>query len=187
MISPSCPVSKELNVPPYVIFEENSLIEMSIKYPTNIEELRNINGVGNGKANKNSKHFLPAIEKYVSENNIVKPNDIILKSTGSNSSMKLFLIQSIDRKLSFNDISSAKGITMEELINELEKIVFSGTKLDLNYYVDDILDDEIQDELHEYFIDSDSNEIENAIKEFDDIDEMDIRLFRIKFISELAN
>ena len=180
-------VSKELNVPPYVIFEENSLIEMSIKYPTNIEELRNINGVGNGKANKNSKYFLPAIEKYVSENNIVKPNDIILKSTGSNSSMKLFLIQSIDRKLSFNDISSAKGISMEELINELEKIVFSGTKLDLNYYVDDILDDEIQDELHEYFIDSDSNEIENAIKEFDDIDEMDIRLFRIKFISELAN
>ena len=160
---------------------------MSIKYPTNIEELRNINGVGNGKANKNSKYFLPAIEKYVSENNIVKPNDIILKSTGSNSSMKLFLIQSIDRKLSFNDISSAKGISMEELINELEKIVFSGTKLDLNYYVDDILDDEIQDELHEYFIDSDSNEIENAIKEFDDIDEMDIRLFRIKFISELAN
>ena len=180
-------VSKELNVPPYVIFEENSLIEMSFKYPTNIEELRNINGVGNGKANKNSKYFLPAIEKYVSENNIVKPNDIILKSTGSNSSMKLFLIQSIDRKLSFNDISSAKGISMEELINELEKIVFSGTKLDLNYYVDDILDDEIQDELHEYFIDSDSNEIENAIKEFDDIDEMDIRLFRIKFISELAN
>ena len=180
-------VSKELNVPPYVIFEENSLIEMSIKYPTNIEELRNINGVGNGKANKNSKYFLPAIEKYVSENNIVKPNDIILKSTGSNSSMKLFLIQSIDRKLSFNDISSAKGISMEELINELEKIVFSGTKLDLNYYVDEILDDEIQDELHEYFIDSDSNEIENAIKEFDDIDEMDIRLFRIKFISELAN
>jgi len=180
-------VSKELNVPPYVIFEENSLIEMSFKYPTNIEELRNINGVGNGKANKNSKYFLPAIEKYVSENNIVKPNDIILKSTGSNSLMKLFLIQSIDRKLSFNDISSAKGISMEKLINELEKIVFSGTKLDLNYYVDDILDDEIQDELHEYFIDSDSNEIENAIKEFDDIDEMDIRLFRIKFISELAN
>ena len=123
----------------------------------------------------------------MSENNIVKPNDIILKSTGSNSSMKLFLIHSIDRKLSFNDISSAKGISMEELINELEKIVFSGTKLDLNYYVDEILDDEIQDELHEYFIDSDSNEIENAIKEFDDIDEMDIRLFRIKFISELAN
>jgi len=180
-------VSKELNVPPYVIFEENSLVEMTIKYPTNIEELRNINGVGNGKANKNSKYFLPAIEKYVSENNIVKPNEIILKSTGSNSSMKLFLIQSIDRKLSFNDISSSKGISMEELINELEKIVFSGTKLDLNYYVDDILDEEIQDELHEYFIDSDSNEIESAIKEFDDVDEIDIRLFRIKFISELAN
>ena len=101
--------------------------------------------------------------------------------------MKLFLIQSIDRKLSLNDISSSKGITMEELINELEKIVFAGTKLDLNYYVDDVLDEEIQGELQEYFLDSDSHDIENVVKEFDDIDELDVRLYRIKFISELAN
>ena len=180
-------VSNELGIPPYVIFEENSLAEMTIKYPTSIEELKNISGVGNGKATKNGKYFLPVIEKYVNENNIVKPNEIVLKSTGSNSAMKLFLIQSVDRKLSLNDISSSKGITMEELINELEKIVFAGTKLDLNYYVDDVLDEEIQDELQEYFLDSDSHEIENVVKEFDDIDELDVRLYRIKFISELAN
>ncbi len=180
-------VSNELGIPPYVIFDENSLAEMTIKYPTSIEELKNVSGVGNGKAIKNGKYFLPVIEKYVDENNIVKPNEIVLKSTGSNSTMKLFLIQSIDRKLSLNDISSSKGITMEELINELEKIVFAGTKLDLNYYVDDVLDDEIQDELQEYFLDSDSHEIESVVKEFDDIDELDIRLYRIKFISELAN
>ena len=180
-------VSNELGIPPYVIFDENSLAEMTIKYPTSIEELKNVSGVGNGKAIKNGKYFLPVIEKYVNENNIVKPNEIVLKSTGSNSTMKLFLIQSIDRKLSLNDISSSKGITMEELINELEKIVFAGTKLDLNYYVDDVLDDEIQDELQEYFLDSDSHEIESVVKEFDDIDELDIRLYRIKFISELAN
>ena len=180
-------VSNELGIPPYVIFDENSLAEMTIKYPTSIEELKNVSGVGNGKAIKNGKYFLPVIEKYVNENNIVKPNEIVLKSTGSNSTMKLFLIQSIDRKLSLNDISSSKGITMEELINELEKIVFAGTKLDLNYYVDDVLDEEIQDELQEYFLDSDSHEIESVVKEFDDIDELDIRLYRIKFISELAN
>jgi len=181
-------ISEEQGVPPYTIFQENSLIEMTIKYPITIKELKNINGVGDGKALKNGKYFLPIIEDYIQKKNIIRPDDLILKSTGSNSGIKLYLIQSIDRKLPLDDIASAKGISMEILIKEMEKIVYSGTKLDIKYWVDNVFDDDQQDELHQYFIESDNDEIAEAMNEFGDIyEESDIRLFRIKFISEVAN
>ena len=181
-------IAKENKIPPYVVFQENSLKEMAIKYPLLISELSNIVGVGEGKAKRFGKPFLELINKYVEENEILRLEDLIIKSTGSNSSLKLYLIQSIDRKIPLEDIASSKVMSLNQLISEMETIVFSGTKLNINYYVNEILDEDSQNELHDYFINSETDNIKNAIENFgDDFDEDELRLFRIKFLSEIAN
>lgn len=181
-------VAKKLGVPPFVVFQDPSLEDMALKYPINMEELTNIHGVGEGKAKKYGREFVELIKRYVEENDIIRPDDLVVKSTGANSANKLFIIQSIDRKLALSDIASAKGMSMDSLIKEMEQIVYSGTKLNIKYWVDDLLDDEQQEEIHEYFMESESDRIEDALREFDgdyDIDEL--RFMRIKFISEVAN
>ena len=181
-------VSEKNNVPPYTIFQENSLIDMTKKYPLTLDELINIIGVGEGKAQKNAKYFLPVIKDYVKSNNIVKENNLILKTTGTNSTIKLFIIQGIDRKIPLNEIAQSKGISMSKFITEMEKIVSSGTKLDIKYWIDEIFDDEQQDELYDYFIELNDDSVDVAINEFNNLyDENDVRLFRIKFLNDIAN
>lgn len=180
--------SKKHGVPPFVVFQDPSLEDMALKYPVTIEELSSVHGVGEGKAKKYGKPFIELIAQYVEENDIIRPDDLIVKSTGANSSLKLYIIQSIDRKLSLEDIAAAKGMNMEGLFKEMEQIVYSGTKLNIKYWIDEILDEDQQEEIHEYFMESETDKIEIALKEFDgdyDIDEL--RLMRIKFISEVAN
>ena len=180
--------AKKLNVPPFVIFQDPSLEDMSLKYPVTIDELSNIHGVGEGKAKKYGSPFIALITRYVEEHDIIRPDDIVVKSTGANSGLKLYIIQNVDRKLGLDDIANAKGLTMDDLLKEMEQIVYSGTKLNIKYWVDDILDDEQQEEIHEYFMESESDKIETALKEFDgDYDTEELRLMRIKFISEVAN
>ncbi|WP_417939661.1 DNA helicase RecQ [Flavobacterium sp. RS13.1] len=181
-------VAKKLGVPPFVVFQDPSLEDMALKYPVTLQELYNIHGVGEGKAKKYGAEFVALISRYVEDNDIIRPDDLVVKSTGVNSANKLYIIQNIDRKLPLSDIASAKGLTMDALIKEMEQIVYSGTKLNIKYWIDDMLDDDQQEEIHDYFMESESDKIEDALKEFDgdyDIDEL--RLMRIKFISEVAN
>jgi ATP-dependent DNA helicase RecQ len=181
-------VAKKLTVPPFVVFQDPSLEDMALKYPISIDELTNIHGVGEGKAKKYGKEFVELISRYVEENDIIRPDDLVVKSTGANSANKLYIIQNIDRKLSLDDISKGKGMNMETLIKEMEQIVYSGTKLNIRYWIDEMLDDDQQEEIHEYFMESESDNIEDALKEFDgDYDINELRLMRIKFISEVAN
>jgi ATP-dependent DNA helicase RecQ len=181
-------VAKKLGVPPFVVFQDPSLEDMSLKYPISIDEMSNIHGVGEGKAKKYGKEFVDVIKNYVEENDILRPDDLVVKSTGANSLNKLYIIQNIDRKLNLDDIASGKGLNMETLIKEMEQIVYSGTKLNIKYWIDEILDDDQQEEIHEYFMESESDSIEEALKEFDgEYDINELRLMRIKFISEVAN
>ena len=175
-------------VPPFVVFQDPSLEDMALKYPIDMDELLNIQGVGEGKAKKYGRPFLDLIAKYVQDNDITRPDDLVVKSTGANSGLKLFVIQSIDRKLPLVDIASAKGLELPELIKEMEQIVFSGTKLNIGYWIDEILDEDQQEEIHEYFLDADSDSISQAIEELDgDYEDEELRLYRLKFISEVAN
>ena len=176
------------SVPPYVVFQDPSLLEMTLRYPVKLDELSSIFGVGEGKAKKYGKEFIDLISDYIKENNIERPDDIVVKSSGKNSSLKLFIIQSIDRKLSLNDIAEAKSMDLESLVLEMETIVYSGTKLDLSYCFDDYLDEDQQEELYDYFIESESDNIDLALEEFEgDYDEFELKLFRIKFLSDIAN
>ncbi|MFM1877938.1 MAG: hypothetical protein RLZZ241_804 [Bacteroidota bacterium] len=178
----------KLGVPPYVIFQDPSLEDMALKYPIISDELIGIHGVGEGKAKKYGMPFLSLISEYVKENDILRPEDLIVKSTGANSGLKLYIIQNVDRKLPLEDIASAKGLELSELVKEMEQIVYSGTRLDLAYYIDDILDEDQQDEIHEYFLEAESDNIELAIKEFGgEFEDEELRLYRLKFISEVAN
>jgi len=180
--------AKKLGVPPFVIFQDPSLEDMALKYPITLDELSNVHGVGDGKAKKYGKDFVQLIANYVEENDIIRPEDMVVKSTGSNSALKLYMIQNVYRKLPLDDIARAKGMNMKEFIKEMESIVFSGTKLNINYWIDDILDDDQQEEIHDYFMESDTDKIDIAIDEFDgDYDDEELRLYRIKFISEVAN
>ena len=181
-------ISNKNGVPPYVVFQENSLEEMALKYPLKRSELINIIGVGEGKAKRYGDSFLELINDYVNENNIIRHDDIIFKSTGSNSSLKLYLIQKIDKKIPLNDIASSKNMNLDQLISEMEKIVKSGTKLNINYWIDEIIDEDSQDDLYKYFIETESDEIEKALNHFEnDFEEEEIRFYRIKFLSETAN
>tara|TARA_A100001234_G_scaffold15956_2_gene12649 strand:- start:1007 stop:3193 length:2187 start_codon:yes stop_codon:yes gene_type:complete len=181
-------IADKKSIPPYVIFQDPSLVEMTIRYPVKFEELSSIFGVGEGKSKKYGKEFVELISEYVEQNNITRPDDLVVKSAGKNSSLKLFIIQSIDRKLSIEDIAQSKSMDLSELISEMETIVFSGTKLDISYCVDDYLDEDQQGELYDYFIESESDNIEMALEEFDgEFDEFELKLFRIKFLSDLAN
>ena len=181
-------VSKKLGVPPFVVFQDPSLEDMALKYPISITELGSIHGVGEGKAKKYGKEFAELIARYVEENDIIRPDDLVVKSTGVNSANKLYIIQNIDRKLSLNDIAKAKGLEMDALLKEMEMIVYSGTKLNIKYYIDDLLDEDQQEEIFEYYMESESDSIKNALTQFDgDYDTEELRLMRIKFISEVAN
>jgi ATP-dependent DNA helicase RecQ len=155
-------VASQKNVPPYVVFQDPSLEDMATKYPITMEEMANIHGVGEGKAKKYGKSFVELISTYVTDNDILRPDDLIIKSTGSKSGNKMYFITSIDRKLNFDDMASAKGMDMNNLIGELESIVYSGTKLNVGYWIDEILDEDQQEELHEYFIESESDKIDAA-------------------------
>ncbi|MDO1501054.1 DNA helicase RecQ [Winogradskyella maritima] len=180
--------AKALGVPPFVIFQDPSLEDMALKYPINLDELSNVHGVGESKAKKYGKDFIALIQEYVEDNDIVRPDDMVVKSTGSNSAIKLYIIQNVDRKLPLTDIASSKGKEMPELVKEMEAIVFSGTKLNIDYWIDEILDEDQQEEIHDYFMESETDKISEAVDEFDgDYEEEELRLYRIKFMSEVAN
>ncbi|SDB22879.1 ATP-dependent DNA helicase RecQ [Flavobacteriaceae bacterium MAR_2010_188] len=180
--------AKKLGVPPFVIFQDPSLEDMALKYPLTLDELSNVHGVGEGKAKKYGSDFIALIERYVEDNEIERPDDLVVKSTGTNSSLKLYIIQNVDRKLPLDDIASSKGMDMKDFIKEMEAIVYSGTKLNITYWIDEILDEDQQEEIHDYFMESESDSISDAIEEFDgDYEDDELRLYRIKFISEVAN
>ena len=181
-------VADKNKIPPYTVFQDASINDMTLKYPINTEEMKNIHGVGEGKAKKYGPEFLKVIYDYVECNNVIRNKEHIVKTTGSNSALKLYLIQSIDRKLPLPDIAFAKGMTMEALISEAETIVYSGTKLNIDYWLDEVFDEDQQDELHDYFLDSETDDLSVALNEFDgEFDEDEIRLYRLKFLSEVAN
>ncbi|WP_334057920.1 RecQ family ATP-dependent DNA helicase [Polaribacter sp. P097] len=181
-------VATKQGVPPFAVFQDPSLDDMALKYPVNLEELSKVHGVGEGKARKFGKDFVKLIETYVKENDVLRPDDLIVKSTGVNSGLKLYIIQNTDRKLPLEDIAKSKGLEINELIKEMERIIFSGTKLDINYALDDLLDEDQQEEIHEYFMEAETDKIQEALDEFDgDYDEDELRLMRIKFINEVAN
>ena len=181
-------IADKNEIPPYTVFQENSINDMTLKYPITVEEMINIHGVGEGKAKKYGPQFINLIKQYVGEHNISRPDDLVVKSTGANSGLKLYMIQSVDRKLPLEDIASAKGMSMTEFIQEMETIVFAGTKLNIDYWIDEILDEDQQEELHEYFMEAENDTIAEAIEEFEgDYEEEEIRLYRIKFTNEVAN
>ncbi|WP_353103950.1 RecQ family ATP-dependent DNA helicase [Myroides odoratus] len=181
-------VAKKAGVPPFVVFQDPSLEEMCLKYPITLEEMANIIGVSDGKAKKFGKDFVDAIKNYVEENDIIRPDDLVVKSTGANSALKLYIIQSVDRKLSLDDIAKAKGLDMDALLKEMEQIVYSGTKLNIDYWLDEVLDEDQQEEIYDYFMDSESDNIKTAMAEFDgEYDTEELRLMRIQFITKEAN
>lgn len=179
----------KLKLPPYVIFQELSLEEMAIQYPITMEELVNITGVGHGKAQKFGKQFIELIARHVEENEIDRPLDMVVKSIVNKSGLKVYIIQNIDRKLPLEDVAKAKGLTLMDLITEIESIVHSGTKVNIAYYLNDILDDDKQQEALDYFKETNTDSIEEAIKELgeDEYSEEEIRLMRIRFMSEFGN
>ena len=182
-------LAHRLRLQPWVIFSDPSLEDMSIMYPVSVEELKNCQGVGEGKARKYGKEFLALIEKYVEENDIVRPDDFVVKSIVNKSANKVYIIQNVDRKMPLEDIASAKGLEMEELMDEIEGIVLSGTKLNLDYYIDQTLDEDVVEEIYDYFMEeAESDSLEAAMEDLSsDYDEMEVRLVRVKFLCEVAN
>jgi ATP-dependent DNA helicase RecQ len=184
-------MAKEKDLPPYVIFQDPSLEEMATTYPTNKEELASVNGVGMGKVNKFGKEFLDLIQKYVDENDIETASDVVVKSSVNKSKIKIFIIQQIDRKVDLDEIAESKSISFDELLTEVENICYSGTKLNLDYYIDEVMDEEKQQQIYEYFLESETDSIEDAVAALKDEDpdftEDNLRLMRVKFLSEYAN
>ncbi len=182
-------IAKKKNLPPFVIFQDPSLADMSIQYPISMEEMQKIQGVGQGKAQRYGKEFVELIKKYVEENDIERPEDLIVRTVANKSKLKVFIIQSIDRKLTFEDIAQAKGVEVKNIISEVEAIVNSGTRLNIDYYINDILDEEHQEEVFDYFREAHDDSLEEALKTLgeDEYTEEEIRLMRIKFLSDLGN
>ncbi len=184
-------VAKEKDLPPYVIFQDPSLEEMATTYPTTKEELASVNGVGMGKVNKFGKEFLDLIQTYVEENDIETASDIVVKSSVNKSKIKIFIIQQIDRKVELDEIADSKNISFDELLTEIENICYSGTKLNLDYYIDSVLDEDKQQQIYDYFLESETDSIEDAVDALKDEDsdftEDNLRLMRVKFLSEYAN
>ncbi len=182
-------MSRDINLPPFVIFQDPSLEDMAIQYPINIEELQNIQGVGTGKAKKYGQKFAELIKTYVEEKEIIRAQDMVVKSVVNKSGLKVYIIQNIDRKVSLSDISSSKNLAMPLLLDEIEAIVNSGTKLNLDYYINEILDQDHQDEVYEYFREAETESVADALEELgeDEYSEEDIRLMRIKFLAELGH
>lgn len=181
-------VAKSKNVPPYVVFQDPSLEEMATTYPTTSDEMAAVNGVGLGKVQKFGKPFMDLIKQYVEENDITTAADVMVKSSVNKSKMKIFIIQQVDKKIELEEIAEMKDITFEQLITEIENICYSGTRLNLDYYLEQIIDDDKQEEIIDYFLSAESDSIEDALDEFDDeFSEEDMRLMRIKFLSNYAN
>ncbi|MCX3265512.1 DNA helicase RecQ [Pedobacter agri] len=182
-------IAKQKSVPPFVVFQDPSLEEMCTHYPITTEELRQISGVGSGKAMKFGTPFIELIKKYVEDNDIERPIDLIIKTQANKSQMKVSIIQNIDRQIGLEDIADSKGITYEEILKEVESIVNSGTKLNLNYFIDEVIDDDRQDEVFDYFRAAESDSIDEALNELGETDytREEIQLMRIKFMSELGN
>ena len=182
-------MSKKLNLPPFVLFQDPSLEDMAIQYPITLEELQNIQGVGSGKAQRYGQEFIDVIKIYVEEKEIIRPQDMVVKSVINKSTLKVYIIQSIDRKISLEDIAASKNLDMNELLKEIEVIVNSGTKLNINYYINEVLDLEHQQEIYDYFREAETESIQDALRELgeDEYTEEDIRLLRIKFISEMGH
>ena len=182
-------IAKEKELPPYVIFQDPSLEEMATIYPTTKDELASVNGVGMGKVNKFGKEFLEVISKYVDENEIETANDVVVKVSVNKSKTKIFIIQQIDKKVNLDEIADAKALSFPDLLTEIENICYSGTKLNLDYYIDNVLDEEKQETIFDYFLNSETDSIEDAMADdaMADFSEEDVRLMRIKFLSEYAN
>ena len=181
-------IATQKSVPPFVVFQEPALEEMCIQYPISIEEIQNITGVGQGKAIRYGKAFVELIARYVEENNIERPNDFVVKSVANKSGLKIHIITGIDRKTALEDIADNKGISFNDVITEIEAIVSSGTKVNIDYYIKELLDEDSQEEIYEYFMNAKTDAIENAITEFEgEYEEDELRLMRIKFMSEMAN
>ena len=182
-------IAKQKNLPPFVIFQDPSLEDMAIQYPINLEELQNIAGVGAGKAQKYGREFVEVIKDYVEEKEIIRPQDMVVKSVVNKSGIKVFIIQSIDRKMNLEDIAGAKNMSMTELLTEIDAIVNSGTKLNLDYYIDEMIDEDHQQEVYEYFREAETESVTDALQELgaDEYTEEEIRLMRIKFLSEMGN
>lgn len=182
-------IAKQKNVPPFVVFQDPSLEEMCTHYPVSLDELKQISGVGNGKAIKFGNPFLELIKKYVEDNDIERPIDLIIKTQANKSQLKVSIIQNIDRKIGLEDIAKSKGITYDDILKEVEAIVNSGTKLNLTYFVDELIDEDRQDEVFDYFQSAESDSIDEALKELGESDysREEIQLMRIKFMSELGN
>ncbi|HRY32372.1 MAG TPA: DNA helicase RecQ [Bacteroidales bacterium] len=182
-------ISRKEKLPPFVIFQDPSLEDMAIQYPVTVDELKQITGVGTGKAQKYGKPFIELIRQYVDENEITRPMDLVVKSPINKSVLKVYIIQNIDRKIALEDIAYAKNLSIDELLGEVESIVSSGTKIDLNYYVEEYIDPYHQEEIFEYFRSAESDSIIEALKTLgeDEFSEEEIRIMRIKFMSELGN
>lgn len=182
-------VSKKINLPPFVIFQDPSLEDMAIQYPITMEELQNVQGVGAGKAQRYGKEFIELIKIYVDEKEIIRPQDMVVKSVVNKSGLKVYIIQNIDRKVSLEDIAEAKNLEMKDLLKEIEAIVNSGTKLNINYYINQLIDEDHQNEIYEYFREAETESIQDALDELgeDEFTEEDIRLIRIKFLAEMGH
>ncbi|MDD3079913.1 MAG: DNA helicase RecQ [Paludibacter sp.] len=182
-------LSKKLEVPPFVIFQDPSLEAMATTYPITMEELQNIPGVGAGKAKRYGEEFLKVIKEHVKENEIIRPEDLRVRTVANKSKLKVSIIQSIDRKIALDDIALAKGLDISELLDEIEAIVYSGTKINIDYFLDEVMDPDRIDEIFDYFSTAETDKIEPALKELgeDEYSETEIRLVRIKFLSEIGN
>lgn len=182
-------LSKRMDVPPFVIFQDPSLEAMATTYPITMEELQNIPGVGAGKAKRYGEEFLKIIKEYVEENEIIRPEDMRIRTVAKNSQNKISIIQAIDRKKDLDDLAESKGMDMGELLDEIEAIVYSGTKLNINYFIEEIMDPDKEEEIYDYFRTATTDNVKEAMRilDEDDITEIDVRLVRIKFHGELGN
>jgi ATP-dependent DNA helicase RecQ len=182
-------IAKQKSVPPFVIFQDPSLEDMAIQYPISMDELQNITGVGTGKAQRFGREFVELIKKYVDEKEIIRPQDMVVKSVVNKSGLKVYIIQSIDRKMSLADIAAAKNLEMSDLLKEIETVVNSGTRINIDYYIEEVLDEDHIQEIYDYFREAETESIEDALLELgeDEYSADDVRLVRIKFLSEMGN
>ncbi len=181
-------VAKEMELPPYVIFQQTSLEDMAFKYPITIAEMENIQGVGKNKAKKFGQPFIELIAEYVEQNNIERPDDLVLKSVVNRSAKKIHIIQNIDKKVPLEDIAKGQGMDYQELLDELEAIVFSGTQVDLHYYIDEIIDEDGRDDIYDYYKSDDSGSIDAAVDEYEgEFTHEEMKIFQIQFMSDVAN
>jgi ATP-dependent DNA helicase RecQ len=182
-------ISKKLELPPFVIFQDPSLEAMATTYPVTQEELQNIPGVGAGKAKRYGDEFLKVIKAYVKENEIIRPEDLRVRTVANKSKLKVSIIQAIDRKVALDDIAISKGLDIRELLDEVEAIVYSGTKINIDYFLDEVMEPDRIDEIFDYFSTAETDDIDAALQELgeNDFSDIEVRLIRVKFLSEIGN